>query len=121
MGLDRCLPKGSGLTETQIWARIPLKNANFREEQACISWEDANDNFQLNLRRQSLDAIELYVTDEKGRLLSEAAPGEADAGLLSYKLVVRWDQMAPIMPHPGHAVHTQDITRAKQLKHPPVP
>ena len=121
MGLDRRLPKGSGLTETQIWARIPLKTSNYREDQACISWEDSNDNFQLNLRRQSLDSIQLHVTDAKGRLLAEVAPGEAAAGLLSFKVVMRWDQMAPIAPAPQHAVQVSDIVRAKESKHPPVP
>ena len=102
-GHERYLPDQNGLTETQIFARIPLTRACFDEVFPFVTFEDANDTFQLNLQQKTLDSLELYVTDDKGRLLAEVDPRQADLGLMSFKCVLRWDHVTtpPLPPFAG--------------------
>ena len=93
-GHERYLPDQNGLTETQIFARIPLNRACFDPIFEFVQYEDSNDLFQINLQQKHLDSFELYVTDDKGRLLAEVDPRQADAGLMSFKCVLRWDHIA---------------------------
>ena len=55
---------------------------------------------ELHLQQKSLDSLELYVTDDKGRLLAEVDPRQADLGLMSFKCVLRWDHITQPVPHP---------------------
>ena len=93
-GHECYLPDQNGLTETQIFARIPLNRACFDPIFEFVQYEDSNDLFQINLQQKHLDSFELYVTDDKGRLLAEVDPRQADAGLMSFKCVLRWDHIA---------------------------
>jgi hypothetical protein len=93
-GHERYLPDQNGLTETQMFARIPLSRACFDSVFEFVQYEDSNDLFQINLQQKHLDSFELYVTDDKGRLLAEVDPRQADAGLMSFKCVLRWDHIA---------------------------
>jgi hypothetical protein len=93
-GHERYLPDQNGLTETQIFARIPLNRACFDPIFEFVQYEDSNDLFQINLQQKHLDSFEMYVTDDKGRLLAEVDPRQADAGLMSFKCVLRWDHIA---------------------------
>ena len=61
--------------------------------------------FQLNLQQKHLDTLELYVTDDKGRLLAEVDPRQADLGLMSFKCVLRWDHI--MVAHPPAYVPTR--------------
>ena len=97
-GHERYLPDQNGLTETQIFARIPLNRACFDPIFEFVTYEDSNDLFQLNLQQKHLDSLELYVTDDKGRLLAEVDPRQADLGLMSFKCVLRWDHLAANHP-----------------------
>ena len=106
-GHERFLPDSNGLVETQILARIPLTRACFDPIFEFVQFEDTNDLFQMHLQRQSLDTVELYVTDDKGRLLAEVDPRQADLGLMSFKCVLRWDHVAAPPPHP----HLPDLFR----------
>ena len=98
-GHERFLPDSNGLVETQILARIPLTRACFDPIFEFVQFEDTNDLFQMHLQRQSLDTIELYVTDDKGRFLAEVDPRQADLGLLSFKCVLRWDHLIAPPPY----------------------
>ena len=64
------------------------------DREVALQYEDSNDLFQINLQQKHLDSFELYVTDDKGRLLAEVDPRQADAGLMSFKCVLRWDHIA---------------------------
>ena len=73
-----------------------------------VTYEDGNDLFQLHLQQKALDSIELSVTDDKGRLLAEVDPRQADLGLMSFKCVVRWDHLTPA-PHQPYLPQKADI------------
>jgi hypothetical protein len=94
-GHELGLPTRNGLTETQIFSRIPLSSAVYDEADPFVTFEDSNDLFQLHLQQKHIDRIEFTITDDKGRLLSEAAPGQTAAGLLGFKCVLRWDHVSP--------------------------
>jgi hypothetical protein len=113
-GHERDLPNRNGLTETQIFARIPLISAKYDAMNPFVEFEDSNDLFQLQLQQKHIDRIEFAITDDKGRLLSEAAPGQTEAGLLGFKCVLRWDHVSPA-PIP------QREARVDPTPHGPVP
>ena len=79
-----------------------------------VTFEDANDTFQLHLQQKTLDSLELYVTDDKGRLLAEVDPRQADLGLMSFKCVLRWD-------HVGAPAPPAYVGRISDRALPPVP
>ena len=58
-GHERYLPDQNGLTETQIFARIPLNRACFDRISEFVQYEDSNDLFQINLQQKHLDSFEL--------------------------------------------------------------
>ena len=113
-GHELGLPTRAGLTETQIFARIPLSSAIYDEQNPFVTFEDGNDLFQLHLQQKHIDRIEFAITDDKGRLLSEAAPRQTEAGLLGFKCVLRWDHVSPA-PIP------QRPPRVDPSRHAPVP
>ena len=102
-GHERYLPDQNGLTETQIFARIPLSRACFDPIFEFVVYEDSNDLFQIDLQQKHLDSLELYVTDDKGRLLAEVDEQQADLGLMSFKCVLRWDHITS--NHPPSYIH----------------
>ena len=113
-GHELGLPTRNGLTETQIFARIPLGSAMYDAANPFVTFEDGNDLFQLHLQQKHIDRIEFAITDDKGRLLSEAAPRQTEAGLLGFKCVLRWDHVSPA-PIP------QRPPRVDPSRHAPVP
>ena len=114
-GHERYLPDQNGLTETQIFARIPLNRACFDPIFEFITYEDSNDLFQINLQQKHLDSLELYVTDDKGRFLAETDPQQSDLGLMSFKCVLRWDHLTA--NHPPSYTHRV----IRNSHHVPVP
>jgi hypothetical protein len=99
-GHERYLPDRNGVTDTQIFARIPLERASYDEFFPFVTFEDTNDLFVLNLQQKSLDSLELHVTDDKGRLLAEVDPRQADLGLMSFKVVLKWEHLTSPPPPP---------------------
>ena len=97
-GLERYLPDQHGLTESQILARIPLTRACFDDVFPFIAFEDSNDSFAITLQHKHLTSFELYVTDDKGRLLAEVDPRQADLGLMAFTCTLRWDHLKPPPP-----------------------
>jgi hypothetical protein len=97
-GFSRNTPDRNTMTETNILARIPLSRACFDPIFEFVQFEDSNDLFQLHLRQKTLDALSLEVTDDKGRLLAEVDPRQADLGLMSFKCTLRWDALYNYQP-----------------------
>ena len=100
-GFERSMPDRNGMSETNIFARIPLSRSCFDPVFEFIQFEDSNDLFQMHLRQKTLDSLILEVTDDKGRLLSETDPRQSHLGLMSFKCVLRWDEIGShqIQPH----------------------
>ena len=92
-GFERGMPDRNGMSETNIFARIPLSRSCFDDTFSFVQFEDANDLFQIHMRQKTMDSLTFEVTDDKGRLLSECDPRQADLGLMSFKCVIRWDAL----------------------------
>jgi len=90
-GFERSLPDQQGVTPTQIFARIPLTLAYYDDQKEFISFEDTNDLFTIILGNKQLDTVTFRITDDKGRDIQEISPGMAEDGMLSFKLVYRWE------------------------------
>ena len=90
-GFERTFPDQQGVTPTQIFARIPLIDAFYDDKKEFVSFEDTNDLFTIILGNKQLDTILFQITDDKGRDIQEISPGMAQDGLLSFKLVFRWE------------------------------
>ena len=97
-GFSRDSPDRNTMTETNILARIPLSRACFDDIFEFVQFEDTNDLFQLRLRQKTLDSLTLEVTDDKGRLLAEVDPRQADLGLMNFKCTLRWDSVTDDVP-----------------------
>ena len=94
-GFEKGMPDRNGMAETSIFARIPLTRACFDDVFEFVQFEDANDLFQIHLHQKTLDSLIFEVTDDKGRLLAEVDPRQADLGLMNFKCVLRWDALGP--------------------------
>ena len=90
-GFEKQIPDRNGMTESSIFARLPLDRACFDPIFQFVQFEDTNDLFQINLSQKTLDSLTLSVNDDKGRLLAETHPSQADLGLMNFKCVLRWD------------------------------
>ena len=88
-GYERQLPNASGLTNTDIIARIPIRNATWTAEEEFIHFEDFDDNFSVIIPEKQLSQFVFSVTDHKGRLLPQVAPGQAQDGSLSFRLSLK--------------------------------
>ena len=69
-GHERFLPNGNQVVESQIIARIPVDSINTTP---IIFQDNGNQMFQLTLNQKSLDSLDLWLTDEFGRSLSEVS------------------------------------------------
>jgi hypothetical protein len=97
-GFQKGLPNRSGLTPTQIFARIPLKKAYFSPEDEFVDFEDTNNNFTMFLHQTQLSAVKFTLTDDKGRLIPEVAPRQAEEGSLSFKMSFKWEVVVDELP-----------------------
>tara|TARA_R110000787_G_scaffold39114_4_gene98237 strand:+ start:1813 stop:2823 length:1011 start_codon:yes stop_codon:yes gene_type:complete len=88
-GYEQNLPNASGLTNTDIIARIPIRNATWTAEEEFIHFEDFDDNFSVIIPEKQLSQFVFSVTDHKGRLLPQVAPGQAQDGSLSFRLSLK--------------------------------
>lgn len=110
-GFERDLPDRSGLTPTQILARIPLTRAHFDDTFAFINFEDPNDLFSVELSQTQLSNMTFTITDDKGRLISEVGADQALNGNLSFKLVLRWDVVENEIPQGAYRVRDPVVNR----------
>lgn len=98
-GFERSLPDEQGVTPTEIFARIPLTLAYYDDQKEFISFEDPNTLFTIILGNKQLDTITFRITDDKGRNIQEVAPQQADDGMLSFKMVFRWEEIVDDTEH----------------------
>ena len=60
------------LIESSIFARIPFDDSSFTETHEVVSFEDSGgDMYQSFLSRNSIDTLDIRVTDARGRSLSQ--------------------------------------------------
>ena len=88
-GYERQLPNASGLTNTDIIARIPIELATWTAEREFIHFEDFDDNFSVIIPEKQLSQFVFSATDHKGRLLPEVNVGQAQDGALSFRLSLK--------------------------------
>ena len=93
------IPDSLRLVESSLFARIPFDDSTFSEVHEVIQFEDnGGDAFQSYLTRKSLENLEIRVTDAKGRSLANVDHTQEEVGMLSFKMVLRFDVFTPPMP-----------------------
>jgi len=97
-GFQKGLPNQSGLTPTQIFARIPIRKAYFDPDDEFVDYQDNNDNFSMFLHQTQLSQVSFSICDDKGRLIPEVAPFQAKEGSLSFKMCIKWRVMLDDLP-----------------------
>ena len=95
-GYERNLPASSGLTNTDIIARIPILQATWTQEREFIHFEDFDDNFSVIVPEKQLSQLVFSVSDHKGRLIPEVNFGQASDGGLSFRLSLKMSIMNDI-------------------------
>jgi len=108
-GFQKGLPNQSGLTPTQIFARIPLKKAYFDPDDEFVDFEDTNDNFTMFLHQTQLSQVAFSITDDKGRLIPEVADGQAQEGSLSFKMSFKWEVVFDELPPSDRKLQAKNI------------
>jgi len=107
VNFERDTPLSSNdVIPTQILARIPLiyPAGNPETDAAFITFDDPNNLFPILLDLQQLSTVEFFVTDDKGRPIQAVAPGQAEAGQLSYKMTIAWSLLEHEVPPASHKV-----------------
>lgn len=84
----------NGLMDSDIIAKFSVPRTFSDDGFEFIQFNDpGNDQFSFTLKQKTIDNLTLDVTDDKGRLLSEVDPLQADMGLLNFKCIFRWDAL----------------------------
>ena len=107
VNFERDTPLSSNeVIPTQILARIPLRYpaGNPETDAAFITFDDPNNLFPILLDLQQLSTVEFFVTDDKGRPIQAVAPGQANAGQLTYKMTIAWSLLEHEVPPSSHKV-----------------
>ena len=107
VNFERDTPLSSNeVIPTQILARIPLRYpaGNPETDAAFITFDDTNNLFPILLDLQQLSSVEFFVTDDKGRPIQAVAPGQANAGQLTYKMTIAWSLLEHEVPPSSHKV-----------------
>jgi len=110
-GFELDLPDRTGLTPTQILARIALNRSHFDDTLSFINFEDPNDLFSIELSQTQLSNMTFTITDGAGRLISEVAPDQALNGNLAFKMVLRWDVVEGEIPQGAYRVREPVVNR----------
>ena len=95
------------VTNSGIFARIPLANQLYSVPDPFVTYEDTNSNFEIAIGNKQLDNITLFITDDKNRPIPNVAVGQVTAGLMSFKCSLKWqvvlkDQATPFIPTVGN-------------------
>ena len=84
------------LVESSLFARIPFDDSSFTEAHEVVQFEDSGgDMYQSFLTRKNLETLDIRVTDARGRSLATLDPTQADAGLMAFRMCLRWDLFVP--------------------------
>ena len=87
------------LIESSLFARIPFDDSTFTEAHEVVSYEDSGgDMYQSFLQRKSIDTLDIRVTDARGRSLAQLDPTQGAAGLMGFRMCLRWDLFVPPPP-----------------------
>ena len=93
------------LIPSQMLARIPLGQAYYVAETPFITFEDPNGIFSLTMDGlKQLGTVTFSLKDDKGREIWQVAPQQAQAGLLGYKMSMRFEILE--QDTPDHAFRT---------------
>ena len=105
-GFEKQQPNQSGgLTPTQIFARIPVTSGDL------IVYEDTNDLFSMYLNQTQLSQCEFSITDDKGRFLPEINTGQAEIGMLSFKMSLRWEVLEDDYPSDERKLRLENVAQ----------
>lgn len=110
-GFEKDLPNQQGLTPTQIFARIPIGSQYSIPPEPFVEFEDPNGLFSMYLQQTQLSQVFLTITDDKGRLLPQVAPGQADVGNLSFKLSMRWEVLLDDLPPTDQRLQIKNVAK----------
>jgi hypothetical protein len=102
-GLDMFHVDGVQMQNSNIIAKIPIRGSTeaIRQAHEIITFEDAGgDLYQKILPLKNLEHVQFFVTDKRNRSMREYAPDQAEIGMMSFNLTVRWDKFIP--PKPEH-------------------
>lgn len=108
------------LIPSQLLARIPLAKAFYVPETPFITFEDPDGLFSLTMDGlQQLGTVTFSLKDDKGRPIWEVLQGQAQAGLLSYKMSMRFEileQETPVHEFrtPAPPLRTQQVNQPFQ-------
>lgn len=108
---EKSLPDQSGLTTTDILARVPLNRTTYNETFEFIHFEDTNDLFSVIVPVKQINEIVLSVTDGKGRLLPQVQFPQAQVGQLSFRAVLKLTTLEDVKP-------SEHVFLPSDLKHP---
>ena len=97
-GYDRSTTAQSGLSSTDIFARLPLTKSIFDPQTGMIHFEDPNDLFSVLMTNTQLSGFSLYLTDSRGRFIQEMTSGQASVGDLSFRAAIRFDNLLIPLP-----------------------
>ena len=112
-GHERFLPNGNMVVESQIFARIPV--ADPVDSNPLIFEDNGNDMFQISPHQKNLDGIDLWLTDEFGRSLSEVSPNQYRDGMLSYTVTLRFDEILHAVNGHGFKTDVRNLVTNKLL------
>ena len=113
-GHERFMPNGNQVVESQIFARIPVNDPVSTDP--IIFQDNGNDMFQINPHSKSLDSLDLWLTDEFGRSLSEVSPLQYEDGMLNYTVTLKFAHMIEAkLSQPAFKTSSENILTNKLI------
>lgn len=112
-GHERFLPNGNQVIESQIFARIPVDDPV--STNPIIFQDNGNEMFQINPHSKSLDSLDLWLTDEFGRSLSEVSPSQYEDGMLNYTVTLKFSHLMEAITKPGFKTQANNIVTNKLI------
>ena len=98
-------PGQDGMVNTSMLARIPIVVDPVTR--MVYFTDNGNDMYHMFLQTKHLDKMTLAITDDAGRHIAESVSGpygqfahQADAGLMSFRLVFKWEALEISKPPP---------------------
>lgn len=112
-GHERFLPTCNQVVESQIFARIPV--VDLVDSNPLIFEDNGNLMFQISPHQNSLDSIDLWLTDEFGRSLAEVSPNQYLDGMLNFTLTLRFDEILQAALGPGFKTDARNLVTNKLI------
>jgi hypothetical protein len=112
-GHERFLPNGNQVIESQIFARIPVDDP--ASTNPIIFQDNGNEMFQINPHSKSLDSLDLWLTDEFGRSLSEVSPSQYEDGMLNYTVSLRFAHLIEAISKPQFKTEANHLVTNKLI------